>query len=161
MPLVNPVHQPTQSLLSHLYFAVPRLVSLTLKVIVAAAFLQVVLLLFALTLGCILSYVVLIVLDIVFGLPGPSLATHAATYEVVAHCAVGVILQLYVVPAHAKLLTVPLVTLTSPITKSLVLSLNVHVTTKYQFTYGPALLVNVTLDLVASILISFTDAKVA
>jgi len=79
VPLVKSVHHPTQSLLSHLYFAVPRLVSLTLKVIVAAAFLHVVLLLFALTLGTMLSYVVLIVLDTVFVFPCASLATHAAT----------------------------------------------------------------------------------
>ena len=54
-PLVNDVHHPTQSALFHLYLAVLRFVSDTLSVIVTALFLHVVLSLFALTTGSVVS----------------------------------------------------------------------------------------------------------
>ena len=55
LPLVNEVHNHTQSALFHLYLAVLRLVSDTLSVIVTALFLHVVLSLFALTTGSVVS----------------------------------------------------------------------------------------------------------
>ena len=85
LPLVNEVHHPTQSALFHLYFAVLRYVSDTLKVIVTALFLHVVLLLFALTDGWVVSLIVDIVLDTVLALPAVSVATHADTYDVTVH----------------------------------------------------------------------------
>ena len=87
-----------------------------------------------------------------------SVATHVSTDAVTTHCHVGVTLQLYVVHAHAKLLTVPFAPVTSHTTKLLVLSLNVHVTTKYvQLKYVPTLLVNVTLGGVVSIHVIILD----
>ena len=85
LPLVNEVHHPIQSELIHLYFAVLRYVSDTLSVIVTALFLHVVLLLFALTDGWVVSLIVDIVLDMVLALPAVSVATHADTYDVTVH----------------------------------------------------------------------------
>jgi len=85
LPLVNEVHHTTQSALFHLYLAVLRYVSDTLKVIVTALFLHVVLLLFALTDGWVVSLIVLIVLETLFPLPAASVATHADTYDVTVH----------------------------------------------------------------------------
>ena len=58
LPSVNDVHHPTQSALFHLYLAELRFSSDTLKVIVTALFLHVVLLLFALTDGCVSSKII-------------------------------------------------------------------------------------------------------
>ena len=85
LPLVNEVHHPIQSELFHLYFAVLRLVSDTLSVIVTALFLHDEVLLFALTDGKVVSLIVDIVLDMVLALPAVSVATHADTYDVTVH----------------------------------------------------------------------------
>ena len=131
LPLVNEVHHPTQSALFHLYFAVLRLVSDTLSVIVTALFLHVVLLLFALTDGWVVSLIVDIVLDTVLALPAVSVASHAETYDVTVHCPDGVTVHLYTVLLTAvKLLMLALVTLTSQPVKFVVASLKVQVTMK-------------------------------
>lgn len=72
-------------------------------------------------------------LDTVFPLPKLSVATHVFTFTVTIHCQFGVIVILYtVLLTEVNNVTAPLVTVTSHVTKLLVASPKVHVTTNVE-----------------------------
>ena len=125
-----------------------KFVSLTLNVTVGAVHVQLLELLFALNVGGILSYVVLIVFDAVFPFVAKSFATHAHTFTVTAHCPLGVTVQLYV---HPNPLILPFPIVTSVDMKLYIVSLNAADTLKVVLVHAPTADDNVTLGDVVSI----------
>jgi hypothetical protein len=151
VPFVYPVHDVVQcTSLVQLYLALHTLVSVCVNVIEISAFFHVVELLFALITGGILSYIVFIVFDAVFPFVAKSFATHAPTFTLTAHCAVGVTVQLYVPPNPLPL---PFPIVTSVNMKLYTGSLNVAVTVNVVFVYAPTADVKLTVGTHVSFII--------
>jgi len=106
----------------------------------------------ALMFGAMLSYIVLIGgVPAVLRFPARSPATHAFTFTVTCHCAVGFTVQVYVPPNP---LIVPFPIFTSHAMKLYIASLNNAVAVNVVFVHAPTADVNATVGDVVSIFIA-------